>query len=167
MNRDRQQAILEIVSGKRIANQQELVSELEVLGIATTQSSVSRDVARLGLIKVNGHYAAPGPDVLPAGPIVSVDTAGECLIVIKTEIGQASPTALRIDQAGLGEIIGTVAGDDTMLIAVKNAAAQRIAIRKIMELFSAPEFVSRAVLSKTVATNTGNDIHAEGINDNG
>src|SRR5260370_33964891 len=101
MNRERQQAILETISQKRIANQQELVAELERTGFATTQSSVSRDVAKLGLVKVNGYYAAPGPEVLSAGSIVSVDTAGDCLIVIKTEIGQASPTALKIDGAGI------------------------------------------------------------------
>jgi len=136
MNQDRKQAILEIVSQKHVANQQGLVAELEGLGIATTQSSVSRDVARLGLVKVNGYYVAPGPDVAAAGPIVSVDTAGECMVVIKTEIGQASPTALKIDRAGISEIVGTVAGDDTILIAVKNVASQRLAIKKILELFS-------------------------------
>ena len=139
MGRERQQAILEIISGGQIGNQQELVEALRRRGLPTTQSSVSRDVARLGLIKVGGHYGAPGPEALPAGPIVSIDTAGDCLIVIKTEIGQASPTALKIDRAGMGEIVGTVAGDDTILIAVKNVAAQRIAIKKIMELFSTNE----------------------------
>jgi len=167
MNRGRQQAILEIISDRAIANQQELVVELERVGIATTQSSVSRDVARLGLVKINGHYAAPGPEVMAAGPIVSVDTAGECLIVIKTEIGEASPTALKIDQAGIKEIIGTVAGDDTMLIAVKNAAAQRIAIREIMELFATPESIARAALSTTAGTEaSGHSIQSEGISDN-
>jgi len=168
MNRSRRQAILEIISDKRIENQQELVAELERAGIVTTQSSVSRDVAKLGLIKVNGHYAAAGPEVMAAGPIVNVDTAGECLVVIKTEIGQASPTALKIDQAGISEIIGTVAGDDTMLIAVKNAAAQRIAIRKIMELFSTPESIFRPAISTTAGAEvSGHNIQAEGISNNG
>jgi len=162
MNRDRHQAILEIISGNQIANQQELVAELELIGIATTQSSVSRDVARLGLVKVNGYYAAPGPEVLSAGPIVSIDTAGDCLIVIKTQIGQASPTALKIDQAALEEIVGTVAGDDTMLIAVKNLASQRIAVRKIMELFSTPEPVAPAIRGRGAAVETGPGIQAEG-----
>jgi transcriptional regulator of arginine metabolism len=144
MGRERRQAILEIISGGQIGNQQELVEALRRRGLPTTQSSVSRDVARLGLVKLDGHYAAPGAEVVPAGPIVNVDTAGDCLIIIKTEIGQASPTALKIDRAGIGEIVGTVAGDDTMLIAVKNVAAQRIAIKKIMELFSAREATGRA-----------------------
>lgn len=168
MNRGRQQAILEIISDKAIANQHDLVAELDQLGIATTQSSVSRDVAKLGLIKINGHYAAPGPDVMAAGPIVSIDTAGECLVVIKTEIGQASPTALKIDQAGISEIVGTVAGDDTMLIAVKNAAAQRIAVRKIMELFSKPESIMWPAAGTAAATEaSGHSIQAEGTSNNG
>jgi transcriptional regulator of arginine metabolism len=164
MNQSRQQAILEIISDKRIANQQELVAELNRIGIATTQSSVSRDIARLGLIKLNGHYAAPRPEALPAGPILSIETAGDCIVVIKTEIGQASPTALKIDQAAIGEVIGTVAGDDTMLIAVKNAAAQQIAIKKIMELFSTPEPIARPVRGpSTQADATAQRIQAEGI----
>src|SRR5262245_54544417 len=168
MNRGRQQAILEIMSDKAIANQHALMDELDQTGIARTQSSVSRDVAKLGLIKINGHYAAPGPDVMAAGPIVSIDTAGECLVVIKTEIGQASPTALKIDQAGISEIVGTVAGDDTMLNAVKNAAAQRIAIRKIMELFSTPESILRPAISTTTGAEvSGHNIQAEGISNNG
>lgn len=167
VNQGRQQAILEIVSDKPIANQQELVSELERIGIATTQSSVSRDIARLGLIKVNGHYAAPVPETLTAGPIVSVDTAGDCIVVIKTEIGQASPTALKIDQAAIAEIVGTVAGDDTMLIAVKNAAAQRVAIKKIVDLFSTPELMSRPVRSsRAPADATHQGTKAEGIVNN-
>jgi transcriptional regulator of arginine metabolism len=167
MNQGRQQAILEIISDKRIANQQELVDELEQIGIATTQSSVSRDIARLGLIKLNGHYAAPRPEAFPAGPILSVDTAGDCIVVIKTEIGQASPTALKIDQAAFAEIVGTVAGDDTMLIAVKNAAAQRIAIKKIMELFSTPEPIARAVRGPVAPVDaTAGRVHAEGIGNN-
>jgi len=167
MNQGRQQAILEIVSDKRSANQRELVAELERIGIATTQSSVSRDIARLGLIKVNGHYAAPVAETLTAGPIVSIDTAGDCIVVIKTEIGQASPTALKIDQAEIAEIVGTVAGDDTMLIAVKNAAAQRVAIKKIMDLFLTPEPVTRPVRSTHApADATHQRIKEEGIGNN-
>ena len=167
MNQGRQQAILEIISDKPIANQQELVAELERIGIATTQSSVSRDIARLGLIKVNGHYAAPVAETLTAGPIVSIDTAGDCIVVIKTEIGQASPTALKIDQAEIAEIVGTVAGDDTMLIAVKNAAAQRVAIKKIMDLFLTPEPVTLPVRSTHApADATHQRIKEEGIGNN-
>jgi transcriptional regulator of arginine metabolism len=168
MNRERQQAILEIISRRRVANQQELVAELQQSGIRTTQSSVSRDVTKLGLVKLNGSYAVTAPEALSAGPIVSIDTAGDCLIVVKTEIGQASPTALKIDQAGIDQIVGTVAGDDTMLIAVKNAASQRVAIKKILELFSAPEPRVRVVgRTSAAADKSGVGIKTEGMGSNG
>jgi transcriptional regulator of arginine metabolism len=139
MKRERQQAILEIISDGPLATQQELAAELEARGIEATQSSVSRDIAELGLIKINGHYAAPNPEGLGAERLESIDTAGENLIVVKTEVGQAQPAALAIDGAAFPEIVGTVAGDDTILVAVKNEAAQRIAIRKVLELFSRHE----------------------------
>jgi transcriptional regulator of arginine metabolism len=135
MKKERQQAILEIISDGRFATQQELAAELEARGIEATQSSVSRDIAELGLIKINGHYAAPNPEDLGAERLESIDTAGNNLIVVRTEVGQAQPAALAIDGAAFPEIVGTVAGDDTILVAVKNEAAQRIAIRKILELF--------------------------------
>ena len=68
--------------------------------------------------------------------MVAVDTAGDNLIVVKTDTGQAQPAALAIDRANIEEVVGTVAGDDTILVAVKNAAAQRAAIKKIMKLFA-------------------------------
>jgi transcriptional regulator of arginine metabolism len=138
MKRERQQAILEIISDGRLATQQELATELEARGIEATQSSVSRDIAELGLIKINGHYATPNPEDLGAERLESIDTAGDNLIVVRTEVGQAQPAALAIDGAAIPEIVGTVAGDDTILVAVKNEAAQRVAIRKVLELFARP-----------------------------
>src|SRR5215216_3408062 len=127
MKKPRQEKILEVIGARRIATQQELTDELKRRGIHSTQSSISRDIVKLGLIKVNGYYAAPRPAVATGGPVIDVDTAGDNLLVIKTEIGQASPVALAIDRAKVKEIVGTVAGDDTILIAVKNEAAQRAA----------------------------------------
>ena len=139
MNRTKHQRILEIVSSKRIATQQALAAELARRGIAATQSSVSRDIVRLGLTKVNGYYAAPQTALDGRGPITEIDTAGDNLIVVKTEVGLAQPAALTIDRARIDEIVGTVAGDDTILIAVKNAAAQKAALKKLVSLFAAPE----------------------------
>jgi len=130
--------ILDIVSSKAVATQQELTAELERRGIQSTQSSVSRDIAKLGLIKINGAYAAPGTKELAGGPLLRIDTAGDNLIVVKTEVGQAQHAALMIDWANVAEIVGTVAGDDTILVAVKNTAAQRVAMKKILGLFIGP-----------------------------
>ena len=136
MKRKRQESILSIISAKRVATQQELAEELSRRGIEATQSSVSRDIFELGLTKLNGHYVAPRAARSEAVPPVAVNTAGDNLIVVKTDTGQAQPAALAIDRASFEEIIGTVAGDDTILVAVKNAAAQRAAVKKIMKLFA-------------------------------
>lgn len=136
MKKKRQQQILGIISAKKVATQQELASELSARGVQATQSSVSRDIVELGLSKLNGYYASPKPSMAASGPVLDIDTAGDNLIVIKTEAGQASPAALAIDRANIDEVVGTVAGDDTILIAVKNLPAQRIAIKKIVKLFA-------------------------------
>jgi transcriptional regulator of arginine metabolism len=138
MNQDRQQKILDIVGSKPIATQQQLAAELRRRGMESTQSSVSRDIARLGLVKINGAYAAPHGNALAGGPLSSIEPAGDNLIVVKTDVGQAQHAALVIDWAKLPEIVGTVAGDDTILVVVRNAAAQRLAVKKILGLFIGP-----------------------------
>ena len=135
-NRARHQKILEIISAKPVATQQELAAQLSRRGFAATQSSVSRDIVKLGLTKLDGYYVAPEAAVKVGGPLTSIDTAGDSIIVVRTEVGLAQPAALTIDRAAIGEIVGTVAGDDTILIAVKNVAAQRVAIKKIVGLFA-------------------------------
>ena len=136
MKRARQQHILEIIRTHPVAAQEELVSELLRRHILSTQSSVSRDITELGLVKVNGHYAAPEDNIAAGAPIVDIAPAGDNLIVVRTEVGQAQPTALRIDRARINEIVGTVAGDDTIFVAVPDASAQRTAIKKVVRLFS-------------------------------
>lgn len=132
----RHQTILEIISAKPIATQQDLAVQLARRGFNATQSSVSRDIVKLGLTKLDGHYIAPEAAVKAGGPVTAIDTAGDNIIVIRTEVGLAQPAALTIDRERISEIVGTVAGDDTILIAVKNVAAQRVAIKKIVGLFS-------------------------------
>ncbi len=136
MKKRRQQKILEVISSKRIATQQELAEELARRGVEATQSSVSRDIVELELTKINGYYAAATHALSAQGPLVKVDTAGDNLIVVMTIVGQAQPVALAIDNANITEIVGTVAGDDTILVAVKNRAAQRLAMKKIIALFT-------------------------------
>ena len=136
MKRARQQKILEIIGARAIATQHELVAEVAKRGIAVTQSSVSRDIVELGLTKLNGRYVPPRRALANDGPIVDIETAGDNLIVVKTRIGQAQHTALTIDDAELNSIVGTVAGDDTILIAVKSLNAQRAAVKAIVKLFA-------------------------------
>jgi transcriptional regulator of arginine metabolism len=145
VNGGRHQTILAIISEKQIATQQELAEQLSKQGFAATQSSVSRDIVKLGLTKVDGFYIAPEDAVSAGGQITSVDTAGDNIIVVKTEVGQAQPAAVKIDRASLSEIVGTVAGDDTILIAVKNAAAQRLALKNIVKLFAPSRTRARTI----------------------
>lgn len=154
-NGTRHQTILEVISAKRIATQQELAAQLSRRGFAATQSSVSRDIVKLGLTKLDGYYVAPEDAINAEGPVTQIDTAGDNIIVVRTEVGLAQPAALTIDRAGIGEIVGTVAGDDTILIAVKNAAAQRLAMKKIVKLFAPSRPRSRGVNRKKAHSKNG------------
>src|SRR5436309_11362909 len=109
-NKARHQELLDIISSGSIATQQELAAQLSRRGFAATQSSVSRDIVKLGLTKLDGYYVAPEQAVKVGGPVTAVDTAGDNFIVVKTEVGLAQPAALTIDRAGIAEIVGTLAG---------------------------------------------------------
>jgi len=158
-NGTRHQAMLEIINRKPIATQQELAAELSRRGFEVNQSSVSRDIVKLGLAKLDGYYAAPNAALNAGAPVTSIDTAGDNLIVIKTDVGLAQPAALTIDRAGINEIVGTVAGDDTILVAIKNEAAQRAAMKKLVKLFAPPRRASRGAARRTAGATRANLWH--------
>ncbi len=161
MKRLRQQKILEIISSKRIESQQELAEHLAKRGVGATQSSVSRDIVELGLVKTGGFYSQPQNEINLSGPLVEMDTAGDHMVVIRTEIGLAQPTALTIDRARIAEVVGTIAGDDTIFIAVKNQAAQRLAMTKISRLLS-PKSRTRERAGSAVKRSRGKNTRARG-----
>ncbi len=132
----RQQKILSLIRAKRIGTQHELAEQLERTGVVATQSSVSRDLVELGIVKSRGHYTLPQAERGANGHgLLSLDAAGDCLVVAKCEAGHASAVAVRVDGAAIPEIVGTIAGEDTIFIAVSEKRAQRAAMRKIWELF--------------------------------
>jgi transcriptional regulator of arginine metabolism len=131
----RQQTILDLIRAKNIARQEELTSMLSGAGYAVNQSSVSRDLIELGVIKANGFYALPQPDRARNFGLLALNTAGDNLIVAKCESGLASAVAVRIDRAKIVEIVGTIAGDDTIFIAVNERRRQKNVIKKIWETF--------------------------------
>jgi transcriptional regulator of arginine metabolism len=132
----RQTTILKLIRARQIARQEELTELLEKKGFPVTQSSVSRDLLDLGIIKANGFYALPQkPRNAVAFGLLSLRAAGDNLIVAKCESGLASAVAVRIDSITIEEIIGTIAGDDTIFIAVADKDEQKAAIRKIWEIF--------------------------------
>jgi len=132
--RERQKRILNLIRAERIGTQEALRAHLERAGVPATQSSVSRDLEELGVIKHHGSYALPHANGDSARGLVSLDVAGEVLVIARCLPGRASAVAVEIDDAGLSEIVGTLAGEDTIFIAVHDQKAQRAAIKKIWEL---------------------------------
>jgi transcriptional regulator of arginine metabolism len=132
----RHEAILRLVGERHIATQAELAEALREQGIETVQATVSRDIAQLGLVKVrNGNgrliYALPGASDLRRLEQLSIALrswggamvpAGN-LLVIHTPRGFAAALADAIDEATLPEVAGTVAGDNTIFVAVRDGSS--------------------------------------------
>ena len=129
----RQQKILDSIKQYEIETQEELISILRNAGFNVTQATVSRDINELQLIKIAGsgkkyRYAqvTQGKSIdnakfltLFKAAVVSIEAA-QNIIVIKTLISNANPVAATVDSLGYHEIVGSVAGDDTLLIVTHN-----------------------------------------------
>ena len=133
--RDRQQRILGLIQAQPIGTQEDLRARLEQAGMPATQSSVSRDLEELGIVKQHGHYTLPRANGASARGLLSLDHAGDSLVIARTLPGLASAVAVEIDAAAITEVVGTIAGEDTIFIAVREAKAQRPTIKQIWELF--------------------------------
>ncbi|MDQ3041910.1 MAG: arginine repressor [Acidobacteriota bacterium] len=136
----RQQKILSLIRAKSIETQGELVAQLERAGFAVTQSNVSRDLEELGIMKRRGRYVEPqaatvaAKNSATARGLLGLEAVGDVLIVARCEPGLASAVAVEIDRAALPEIVGTLAGEDTIFIAVRERRVRRAAIKKVWEL---------------------------------
>jgi len=135
LKRERQKRILNLIRAKRIGTQEALRAHLERAGVPATQSSVSRDLEELGVIKHHGSYALPHANGGAARGLLSLDVAGEALVIARCLPGRASAVAVEVDDAGIPEIVGTLAGEDTIFIAVRDPRGQRATMKKIWELF--------------------------------
>lgn len=121
----RQLKIKEILHSRDIANQNELITELEKNGIEVAQATLSRDCSELGVIRtrtLNGYHLAlpednPGQIMkgLVGMEVQSID-CNECAIVVKTLPGRAHGVGSFLDQLKLPSVLGTIAGDDTVLV---------------------------------------------------
>ncbi len=131
----RQKKLLSLIRARRFSTQTELRDQLERGGVPTTQSSLSRDMEELGIVKHRGHYTTPRTNGAAARGLLSLDLAGDNLVVARTEPGLASAVAVEIDGAAIAEIVGTLAGEDTIFVAVRDQKAQRTVMKKIWELF--------------------------------
>jgi transcriptional regulator of arginine metabolism len=133
--RDRQQKILSLIRAKPVSTQEDLRTLLESSGVPATQSSVSRDLEELGVVKQHGHYTLPRTNGAATRGLLSLDHAGDSLVIARTVPGLASSVAVEIDAAALPEIVGTIAGEDTIFIAVRESKDQRVTVKKVWGLF--------------------------------
>ncbi len=120
---DRKGAIRALVRSENIRTQKELVEHLLAHGFDCTQATVSRDIGEMGLAKSeDGFYALPEDMALKrlmTEHVRSVDEAGN-LIVIKTRSGSASMVGELIDNMSIEGLVGTIAGDNTIMVAMKS-----------------------------------------------
>ncbi len=128
---------MQLICNHRLGSQQDLVRELEALGVTCTQASVSRDLAELGVLKIDGIYRMPETQKGQSGLVgtLTAEKAGDNLIVIRTGPGMAQAAALIIDRTKVQGLIGTVAGDDTIFLAVRSREDQHSVIRQVFALF--------------------------------
>jgi transcriptional regulator of arginine metabolism len=133
----RQKAIADLIRAGNVASQEEVTTRLAGLGFSVTQATVSRDLDQLGAVKVKrgGMLSYSLPDQIATSDwsasrlerilrewVVSVEAAGN-LIVLKTPPGSAHLVGSAIDQARLPEVAGTVSGDDTLFLVVRDGVA--------------------------------------------
>ena len=150
MKSRRQAVILELVETEAITSQEQLRERLRTRGIETTQATLSRDIRDLALVKraADGAYRPAGGIDSDAGDSEAAlaqavedylqgQEAVEQLLVLKTAPGQAQPLAVAIDRARLPEIVGTIAGDDTILVICRSPDRALALTRRLQKLAGA------------------------------
>jgi len=147
MKSARHAMILELIDRYNIETQDELAAKLRNEGMKVTQATVSRDIKELRLIKVlaeDGSYKYATVDKAEAGlrdrflsmfahSVLSMTTAGN-LIIIKTITGTANAAAEAVDSLKFDDVVGTIAGDNTIFVAIRNADASGDLIKKFQAL---------------------------------
>lgn len=139
----RRREILALVNRGGVRSQEELQRRLRRRGIAAAQPTLSRDLKTLGLAKTpTGYVATPGDVFVPAetrrsaldralGDFVLSVRAAASLVVVRTPPAGAHPLARALDEADLPEVVGTIAGDDTVFVAATGPAAARLLERRL------------------------------------
>jgi transcriptional regulator of arginine metabolism len=146
MKNRRQALILELIEGGSVTSQEQLRSLLKEKGVEATQATLSRDIRDLGLVKrsLDGAYRRPDAADEPADHVEEFETAVtdylrrhdrvDQLIVLKTDAGYSQPLAEAIDRARVPETIGTIAGENTILVICRSAAAAEAFQTRLDEL---------------------------------
>jgi transcriptional regulator of arginine metabolism len=149
MKAQRLSAILDVVEHEAVRNQEQLRQRLAARGFVVTQATLSRDIKELGLLKrsSDGAYqpaaldATPQPTALGAlgralsEYLINIEPVQQ-LIVLRTGAGQAQLLGLAIDRSRMPEVVGTLAGDDTILIIARDAKNALTVVKKLRDLAS-------------------------------
>jgi transcriptional regulator of arginine metabolism len=138
----RRAVIREILARKTVSTQDALRRQLAARGIRAAQATLSRDMVALGVRRANGsagrRYVVDGDaGALPIEPVQrlveTIETNG-ALVVVRTKGGAASPVARALDEAHLPELLGTVAGDDTVLVVPSTTQGGNLLARRLRRL---------------------------------
>ena len=138
----RQGQILRLIRARQIHTQDELARQLKRLGIPATQVTLSRDIRELGLAKSAEGYRhisppAPGPNLATlAAEFIQDVRAAQNQVVVKTSPGHASSVAVALDREEWPDVVGTVAGDDTILVVAPNAKTAAAVRHKLLGLLT-------------------------------
>jgi transcriptional regulator of arginine metabolism len=141
----RQGQILELIRSDEVRSQEELAFRLGSRGVEATQSTLSRDIRELGLIKIRGRYGlgSGGSGLLPEKELrrtlkqfVLGSALSGNILMIRTSPGNAHSVAVVLDGIHWPEVLGTVAGDDTVFALLRSAAVGRKVHRRIQELIA-------------------------------
>ena len=144
----RQKAIVEIINKYEVDTQQRLAALLRDAGFEATQATVSRDIKDMSLIKVatdRNTYKYALPHTAPTigsvqkfhsvfhDSIISADVAGN-ILVVKTYPGMANAVCAAMDQINFEDVVGTIAGDDTIFMAIRSEAQAKALKQKLLEM---------------------------------
>jgi transcriptional regulator of arginine metabolism len=136
--------VLALVQQRSIRSQAELQELLRKQGIAVNQATLSRDLRQLGLVKGPAGYAVPAATAPPAGADLALLHAvqewllgakpAQNLVVLRTPAGGAQPLAVALDRAAIPDVLGSIAGDDTVLLVTQGPRAARRIARHVSSL---------------------------------
>lgn len=142
MKNFRQGQILKLIRAQQIRTQEDLAQALKAVGIATTQVTLSRDIRELGLVKTAEGYREMAAEESEAGPQFAMLVQeflqdvrlAQNLVVLKTAPGHANSVAVALDDEEWPEVVGTIAGDDTILVIAGDNATAEAVQKKLMAL---------------------------------
>jgi len=147
----RQAVILDVIQRAPVRSQEQLRRSLRASGFDVTQATLSRDIRELGLVKggADGAYQPPGRAALPNGKtteamlqraiaeyLLRVDRVQQ-LVLLKTGLGHAQSLCAALDGAELPDVVGTLAGEDTILIITPDARRARTLVKRLEEMSQA------------------------------